>query len=168
MSDANALQELIDRAAISDMVHAYATAVDTRDWELFRSLFVDPLLLDFSSFHPSLKREITVDELLEIADAAHLHEARTRAADGEVDVGRDGQGLLEVSRAALVEGRAVEHADAAAALHEVTGAEIGGDDDLFQRPRIIAGVAAGGDDGEAAAGEAAEKRMWVHAQSPYR
>ena len=66
MSDANALQELIDRAAISDMVHAYATAVDTRDWELFRSLFVDPLLLDFSSFHPSLKREITVAELLEI------------------------------------------------------------------------------------------------------
>jgi ketosteroid isomerase-like protein len=67
MSDSAALQELIDKAAVSDVVYSYATAVDTRDWALFRSLFMDPLLLDFSTFHPSLKREISVDELLEIS-----------------------------------------------------------------------------------------------------
>lgn len=66
MADEKALQELIDRAAITDITTSYATAVDTRDWELFQSLFNDPLFLDFSSFHPSLKREITVAELLDI------------------------------------------------------------------------------------------------------
>ena len=67
MTEENALRELIDRAAISDVLHAYATAVDTRDWTLFRSLFVDPLFLDFRTFHPSLFREMPVDELVEIS-----------------------------------------------------------------------------------------------------
>ena len=66
MIDEKALQELIDRAAISDVLNSYATAVDTRDWPLFRSLFTDPLFLDFSTFHPSLKREMALDELMEI------------------------------------------------------------------------------------------------------
>ena len=36
MTDPN-LQLLLDRAAISDVVHAYATGLDRRDWTLFRS-----------------------------------------------------------------------------------------------------------------------------------
>jgi ketosteroid isomerase-like protein len=35
------LQELADRAAIVDVVIAYATAVDARDWERLGSLFTD-------------------------------------------------------------------------------------------------------------------------------
>ena len=50
--DADALlQELVDRARISDVVNRYATGMDLRDWELFRSCFTDPVELDFSSFH---------------------------------------------------------------------------------------------------------------------
>ena len=45
------LQRLIDRAAISDVVIAYATGVDSRDWALYRSIFTDPCTFDFSSWN---------------------------------------------------------------------------------------------------------------------
>jgi hypothetical protein len=48
MTDPN-LQQLLDRAAISDVVHAYATGLDRRDWTLFRSIFLDSIEMDFRS-----------------------------------------------------------------------------------------------------------------------
>lgn len=48
MSDA-ALQQLIDRAAISDTVYAYATGLDRGDWELYRSIFTPRIEMDFES-----------------------------------------------------------------------------------------------------------------------
>jgi hypothetical protein len=45
----SALQSLLDRAAISDVVHAYATGLDRRDWVLFRSIFMDKIEMDFQS-----------------------------------------------------------------------------------------------------------------------
>ncbi len=44
------LQQLADRAAISDLVNRYATAIDLRDWALLRTCFGDPLEADFTSF----------------------------------------------------------------------------------------------------------------------
>jgi len=44
-----ALQLLLDRAAISDTVIAYATGLDRRDWALYRSIFTDALEMEFSS-----------------------------------------------------------------------------------------------------------------------
>ena len=43
------LQLLADRAAISDVLHRYATGLDMRDWALYRSIFTDEVDLDFSS-----------------------------------------------------------------------------------------------------------------------
>ena len=43
------VQDLIDRAAISDVVHAYATGLDRRDWALLRSIFTDSIEMDFQS-----------------------------------------------------------------------------------------------------------------------
>ena len=43
------LHYLTDRLAISDFLTAYARAVDTKDWELFRSLFVDDADIDYTS-----------------------------------------------------------------------------------------------------------------------
>ncbi len=43
------LRALTDRAAISDIVHAYATGLDRRDWTLFRSIFTDTIEMDFRS-----------------------------------------------------------------------------------------------------------------------
>jgi hypothetical protein len=44
-----ALQILLDRAAISDVLHAYATGLDRRDWGLYRSIFLDEIEMDFES-----------------------------------------------------------------------------------------------------------------------
>ncbi len=46
------LQTLLDRAALSDVFHNYASGVDMRDWVLFRSLFTDDVHADFSSMTP--------------------------------------------------------------------------------------------------------------------
>ncbi len=43
------LQLLLDRQAISDVVHAYATGLDRRDWALFRSIFADQIEMNFDS-----------------------------------------------------------------------------------------------------------------------
>ncbi len=43
------LRLLLDRAAISDTVHAYATGLDRRDWALYRSIFTDEIEMDFRS-----------------------------------------------------------------------------------------------------------------------
>ncbi len=40
---------LLDRAAISDVVYAYATGLDRGDWPLFRSIFMDTIEMDFRS-----------------------------------------------------------------------------------------------------------------------
>jgi 3-phenylpropionate/cinnamic acid dioxygenase small subunit len=42
------LQELADRAAIVDAVIAYATALDTRDWQKLGSLFADDACWEYS------------------------------------------------------------------------------------------------------------------------
>jgi ketosteroid isomerase-like protein len=42
------IQELADRAAIVDAVIAYATAVDTRDWERLGALFTDDACWEYS------------------------------------------------------------------------------------------------------------------------
>ncbi|MEL7028240.1 MAG: nuclear transport factor 2 family protein [Pseudomonadota bacterium] len=47
-------EELVDRSAVSDVVYAYATALDTRDWDLFAQCLADPIYIDYSTFDPSL------------------------------------------------------------------------------------------------------------------
>lgn len=43
------IQEISDRLEIEALVHKYARAVDTRDWDLWRSLFTDEAVVDYSS-----------------------------------------------------------------------------------------------------------------------
>jgi ketosteroid isomerase-like protein len=43
------IQEISDRLDIQALVHKYARAVDTRDWDLWRSLFTDDAVVDYSS-----------------------------------------------------------------------------------------------------------------------
>jgi len=49
LPDEARLQELSDRAEISDVQLRYATGVDSRDWALLRTCFTDVLEVDFSS-----------------------------------------------------------------------------------------------------------------------
>jgi hypothetical protein len=50
MTQGLTVDTLIDRAEISDVVLRYATAVDTRDWALYESIFTEELTVDFSSW----------------------------------------------------------------------------------------------------------------------
>ncbi|HKD70121.1 MAG TPA: nuclear transport factor 2 family protein [Candidatus Binataceae bacterium] len=43
MTDEQKLQELSDRAQIIELMHRYATAVDSKDWTTLRSLFTDEI-----------------------------------------------------------------------------------------------------------------------------
>lgn len=52
------------RTALTDMVVAYATALDTRDWALMRSLLTDPVEIDYGSMG-SIRETIAVDAWLE-------------------------------------------------------------------------------------------------------
>jgi len=59
------IETLRDRAGISDVVLCYATAVDSRDWPLYRSVFTDPLTVDFSSWSGDPEITLPVDEWVE-------------------------------------------------------------------------------------------------------
>lgn len=54
-------QDLADRTAISDVVIRYATALDTRDWALLRSILMDPVHIDYTSFDPTLDKVMPAD-----------------------------------------------------------------------------------------------------------
>jgi 3-phenylpropionate/cinnamic acid dioxygenase small subunit len=49
MDDHSVLTDLATRAAISDVIVEYATAVDTRDWTSFRQLFTDDAVIDYTA-----------------------------------------------------------------------------------------------------------------------
>jgi 3-phenylpropionate/cinnamic acid dioxygenase small subunit len=58
---------LPDRLEISDVVASLAHAQDDKDWERFRELFADRVVLDASSHLGSEPVELTADELTALA-----------------------------------------------------------------------------------------------------
>ncbi len=49
MTDAT-VQELLDRADVSAVLHRYCLAIDTKDWALLESCFTEDMEADFRSF----------------------------------------------------------------------------------------------------------------------
>jgi hypothetical protein len=90
MTPEQQVQLLADRAAISDVLHRYATGLDMRDWALYRSIFTDEVDIDLSSTGPGQPAErLPADELVERArvlfagfdatqhlSANHVHDIR--------------------------------------------------------------------------------------------
>jgi hypothetical protein len=58
------LERLFDRAEIADVQLRYATGVDSRDWELFRSCFVDEIEGDYSSVFGTPPARLSADEFV--------------------------------------------------------------------------------------------------------
>jgi hypothetical protein len=52
-----------DYIAIIETVYCYATGIDTRDWSLYRSIFVDEVEMDFSSWDGIPAHRIAADDL---------------------------------------------------------------------------------------------------------
>lgn len=48
--DSVAAEQLLDRIAIDDLLTRYATAVDTRDWDLWESCFSPDATIDYTAF----------------------------------------------------------------------------------------------------------------------
>lgn len=44
-----AVEDLIDRRAIDDLLIRYATAVDTKDWDLYETCFTEDAFIDYES-----------------------------------------------------------------------------------------------------------------------
>jgi hypothetical protein len=61
------VQWLVDRAEIAETVYKYAAGMDTRDWDLFRSIFADEVVADFSSYSGQAPRTQTPDTMVKDA-----------------------------------------------------------------------------------------------------
>lgn len=57
MTTGGDLQELTDRQEIGDTILKYASGIDQRDWERYRSIFADEVEIDFSS-HSGIPAEL--------------------------------------------------------------------------------------------------------------
>lgn len=65
MNDSERLQWLTDRALITDVMSTYATGLDARDWELWRSIFLDEVVFDLSSWTEQAPRPLDMDRVVE-------------------------------------------------------------------------------------------------------
>ena len=54
--------DLIERANITDHVLKYATGIDRRQWDLYRSIFADEVIMDFSSWSGSPASTMSADD----------------------------------------------------------------------------------------------------------
>jgi len=64
MNDADCLQTLRDRAELIDVLSAYATGLDARDWTLWRSVFIDEVVFDLSSWSGQPARRLNADRVV--------------------------------------------------------------------------------------------------------
>ena len=51
-----------ERLDVAEVVYAYATGIDTRDWRLYRAIFTDEVEIDFSSWDGSPARRMRADD----------------------------------------------------------------------------------------------------------
>lgn len=54
-------EDLTDRANITDHVLKYATGIDQHQWDLYRSIFADEVMLDFSSWSGDPASKMSAD-----------------------------------------------------------------------------------------------------------
>jgi hypothetical protein len=59
--DIKQLDELNDKALVSEVVYRYSTGVDSKDWQLFRTCFTDPIDVDFTSTGAPAPRTFPLD-----------------------------------------------------------------------------------------------------------
>ena len=58
------LEELLDRAAVVDLVSNYATGLDARDWILWRGVFLDEVLFDLESWSSRKPQLLETDRVV--------------------------------------------------------------------------------------------------------
>ena len=81
------LRALSDRIEIEDLLTRYATAVDTRDWELYRSVFTADAWIDYRSAGGPVGN---LDETVAFLDEALDHFEMTQHLISNIDCHIDG------------------------------------------------------------------------------
>ncbi|MCS5634872.1 MAG: nuclear transport factor 2 family protein [Myxococcota bacterium] len=56
------LQLLVDKQAISEVLYNYAAGCDRRDWALFRACFCDPVEIDLSTWNGNPPALVPIDD----------------------------------------------------------------------------------------------------------
>lgn len=79
------IQELSDRAEIADVLYRYARGIDSKDWTLWRSAFLEDAHLDYSSAHGPVGDRETIAQWLE-ASFAHIEGAHHHITNIEIVV----------------------------------------------------------------------------------
>ena len=87
------LRALSDRAEIEDLLTRYALAVDTRDWDLYRSVFTPDALIDYTS---SGGQAGDLDETVAFLEVALSHFEMTQHLISNIDT-RIGDDTAEVT-----------------------------------------------------------------------
>ena len=64
--DNSTLQHLTDRMQISDTIIRYATGIDMRDWDVYRSCFCEEIEIDFKSWNKIDPRKFKKDEWVDL------------------------------------------------------------------------------------------------------
>lgn len=59
-----------DREAVSEALHAWCTAIDTRDWAAMRALLTDPVRIDYSS-NGSIAGNMPVEQWIDRLKGLH-------------------------------------------------------------------------------------------------
>jgi 3-phenylpropionate/cinnamic acid dioxygenase small subunit len=80
-----------DRAAIVAVLTNYATGLDARDWELWRSVFLDEVIFDLSSWNGVPPRPLVTDRVVaaqarifaELAETQHFFTNHQITIDGD-------------------------------------------------------------------------------------
>jgi len=84
--DEASLQALADRIAVEDLLTRYATAVDRRDWELYRSVFTADAEVDYTTAGGIAG---TLDEAVEFLAVSLTMLEMTQHVIGNVDLAID-------------------------------------------------------------------------------
>jgi SnoaL-like protein len=64
--ESNKINELYDRTLISEVIYRYSTGVDTKNWDLFRTCFTDPVNADFTSTGVPAPRTFALDSWIRV------------------------------------------------------------------------------------------------------
>ncbi len=81
------LQALADRIAVEDLLTRYATAVDCRDWDRYRSVFTDDAEIDYTSAGGIAG---TLDEIIEFLTTTRDMFEMTQHLISNIDLVVDG------------------------------------------------------------------------------
>ena len=59
------IADLVDERDVLDVVHRFAAGMDLRDWDAYRAVFTDELLLDYTSYRGGAPTVVSADDWVE-------------------------------------------------------------------------------------------------------